>query len=48
MIMVIGSWVPDISEEDGKQLVRDVIRVGIFNDMGSGSNVPCGDLQIEY
>ena len=33
MIMVIGSWVPDISEEDGKQLVRDVIRVGIFNDI---------------
>ena len=32
-------WVPDMSEEDGKQLVRDAIRAGIFNDMGSGSNV---------
>ena len=28
-----------MSEEDGKQLVRDAIRAGIFNDMGSGSNV---------
>jgi len=32
-------WVPNMSEEDGKQLVRDAIRAGIFNDMGSGSNV---------
>jgi len=32
-------WVPDMSEEDAKQLVRDAIRAGIFNDMGSGSNV---------
>ena len=39
MIMVIARWVPDMSEEDGKQLVRDAIRAGIFNDMGSGSNV---------
>ena len=28
-----------MSEEEGKQLVRDAIRAGIFNDMGSGSNV---------
>merc|ERR1719233_2798547 len=32
-------WVPNMSEEDAKQLVRDAIRAGIFNDMGSGSNV---------
>lgn len=32
-------WVPDMEEEDAKQLVRDAIRAGIFNDMGSGSNV---------
>lgn len=30
---------PDLSEEDGKQLVADAIRAGIFNDLGSGSNV---------
>ena len=33
MIMVIGSWLPDMSEEEGKELFRDVIRVGIFNDI---------------
>ena len=26
-------------EEEAKQLVRDAIAAGIFNDMGSGSNV---------
>ncbi len=25
--------------EDGKKLVRDAIAAGIFNDLGSGSNV---------
>ena len=39
MIMIIGRWLPDMSEEDGKQLVRDAIRAGIFNDMGSRSNI---------
>ena len=38
MIMIIGRWVPDMSEEEGRQL-RDAIGAGIFNDMGSGSNV---------
>ena len=28
-----------MEEEDAKQLVREAIRAGIFNDMGSGSNV---------
>lgn len=29
----------DMSEEDGVALVKDSIRAGIFNDLGSGSNV---------
>jgi 20S proteasome subunit beta 2 len=32
-------WKPDMNEEEGKQLVRDAIAAGIFNDLGSGSNV---------
>jgi len=32
-------WKPEMEEEDAKQLIRDAIRAGIFNDMGSGSNV---------
>lgn len=30
---------PDLSEEEAKELVADAIRSGIFNDLGSGSNV---------
>ena len=30
--MIIGRWLPDMSEEDGKQLVRDAIRADVFND----------------
>lgn len=30
---------PNMSEEEGKKLVRDAISAGIFNDLGSGSNV---------
>ncbi|XP_073446810.1 proteasome subunit beta type-7 [Dendrobates tinctorius] len=30
---------PDLEEEDAKQLVRDAIASGIFNDLGSGSNI---------
>lgn len=29
----------NMSEEEGKKLVRDAIAAGIFNDLGSGSNV---------
>lgn len=29
----------DMSEEEGKKLVRDAIASGIFNDLGSGSNI---------
>ncbi|XP_075163942.1 proteasome beta2 subunit [Haematobia irritans] len=32
-------WKPDMSEEDGKKLVRDAIAAGVFNDLGSGSNI---------
>lgn len=32
-------WKIDMSEEEGKVLVRDAIAAGIFNDLGSGSNV---------
>jgi len=39
MSVLESRWVPDMEEEDAKQLVRDAIRAGIFNDMGSGSNV---------
>ncbi|KAJ4920127.1 hypothetical protein JOQ06_024526, partial [Pogonophryne albipinna] len=30
---------PDMEEEDAKRLVRDAIAAGIFNDLGSGSNI---------
>ncbi|KAK7082708.1 Proteasome subunit beta type-7 [Halocaridina rubra] len=32
-------WKPDLELEEAKQLVRDAIAGGIFNDLGSGSNV---------
>jgi len=32
-------WKPDMTEEDGKKLVSEAIQAGIFNDLGSGSNV---------
>lgn len=32
-------WRPNLEEEEGVQIVRDAIAAGIFNDLGSGSNV---------
>lgn len=32
-------WRPDMDEEEGKKLVRDAIAAGVFNDLGSGSNI---------
>lgn len=32
-------WHPEITEEEGKKLVRDAIAAGVFNDLGSGSNI---------
>lgn len=39
MAVFESRWKPDMSEEDGMKLVRDGIAAGIFNDLGSGSNV---------
>ncbi|KAF9016157.1 N-terminal nucleophile aminohydrolase [Hymenopellis radicata] len=33
------SWRPNMTREDALQLVKDAISAGIFNDLGSGSNV---------
>lgn len=30
---------PNMEEEDAKKLVRDAIAAGVFNDLGSGSNI---------
>lgn len=32
-------WKPDLTREEGMELVADAIKSGIFNDLGSGSNV---------
>ena len=32
-------WKPDMTEEEAKELVRDAIAAGVFNDLGSGSNI---------
>jgi 20S proteasome subunit beta 2 len=34
-----GRWKEGLEEEEAKKMVRDAILAGIFNDMGSGSNV---------
>lgn len=39
MSVLEDRYKPDMSEEEAKQLVADAIRAGIFNDLGSGSNV---------
>lgn len=39
MAVFESRWVPDLLEEDAMELVRDAIAAGIFNDLGSGSNV---------
>lgn len=39
MAVFESRFVEDMSEESAIQLVRDAIRAGIFNDLGSGSNV---------
>merc|ERR1711953_1563812 len=32
-------WADDMSEEEGVELVKRAILAGVFNDLGSGSNV---------
>lgn len=39
MAVFEAGWKPSLTEEAGKKLVRDAIAAGIFNDLGSGSNV---------
>ncbi|PSN36942.1 Proteasome subunit beta type-7 [Blattella germanica] len=39
MAVFESQWKPNMEEEEGKKLVRDAIAAGIFNDLGSGSNV---------
>uniref|UniRef100_T1IJR7 Proteasome subunit beta n=1 Tax=Strigamia maritima TaxID=126957 RepID=T1IJR7_STRMM len=39
MAMMEQSWKPEMELQDAKQLMRDAIAGGIFNDLGSGSNV---------
>lgn len=34
-----ANWKPEMTLEEGKTLVRNAICAGIFNDLGSGSNV---------
>lgn len=39
MSVLESQWKPDLTEEEGKTVVRNAIAAGIFNDLGSGSNV---------
>lgn len=39
MAVFESRYKPDMSEEEGKKLVRDAIAAGVFNDLGSGSNI---------
>ncbi|XP_017020898.1 proteasome subunit beta type-7 [Drosophila kikkawai] len=39
MSVLEHGWHPDLDFEEGKQLVREAISAGVFNDLGSGSNI---------
>lgn len=39
MAVFESRWKPGMKLEEGKQLVRDAIAAGVFNDLGSGSNI---------
>nr|BAN20357.1 proteasome subunit beta type 7,10 [Riptortus pedestris] len=39
MSVLESQWKPNLSEEEAKLVVRNAIAAGIFNDLGSGSNV---------
>ncbi|XP_054249435.1 proteasome subunit beta type-7 [Indicator indicator] len=39
MAVFEDKYKPDMEEEEAKQLVRDAIAAGIYNDLGSGSNI---------
>ncbi|KAK9510270.1 hypothetical protein O3M35_005090 [Rhynocoris fuscipes] len=38
MSVLEAQWRPNMTEEEGKQLIRNAIIAGIFNDLGSGSS----------
>ena len=52
MATLESRWKPNMAEADAKKLVRDAVAAGIFNDMGSGSNVDLcvirADDKVEY
>jgi 20S proteasome subunit beta 2 len=39
MAVFEAGWREDMDRESGKKLVRDAIAAGVFNDLGSGSNI---------
>lgn len=39
MAVFEANWRPEMDRESGKKLVRDAIAAGVFNDLGSGSNI---------
>lgn len=39
MAVFESRYKPDMTEEEAKKLVRDAIAAGVFNDLGSGSNI---------
>ncbi|KAM9271521.1 proteasome subunit beta type-7 isoform 3-T3 [Morus bassanus] len=39
MAVFEDKYKPDMEEEEAKQLVRDAIAAGIYNDLGSGNNI---------
>lgn len=39
MAVFEANWKPDMDEKEAKELVKEGIAAGIFNDLGSGSNV---------
>ncbi|XP_039499923.1 proteasome subunit beta type-7 [Drosophila santomea] len=39
MSVLEHGWQPHLDQEQGKQLVREAISAGVFNDLGSGSNI---------
>lgn len=38
-LLFLARWKPNMEEEEAKKLVRDAIAAGVFNDLGSGSNI---------
>ncbi|EDW82389.1 uncharacterized protein Dwil_GK25153 [Drosophila willistoni] len=53
MSVLEHGWHAQLSLDEGKQLVREAISAGVFNDLGSGSNIDmcvisCGKAKAEY